>query len=74
MKLVRFLAMLLMVIGAINWGLVGFFHYDLVERLLGAGMLARVVYGLVGLAGLYGIGMLCRCTGGGCSCGPNCGC
>lgn len=63
MKAVRFLALLLMVVGSLNWGLVGFFEYDLVAKLFGgmhsAG--ARVIYALVGLAGLYGIGTLCRC-------------
>ncbi len=40
-------------IGAINWGLVGIFQYNLVDQLLGPmSMLSRVVYGLVGLSGL----------------------
>lgn len=76
MKAVRFITMLLIVIGALNWGLVGFFQYDLVADIFGgmSTMGARVVYGLVGLAGLYGIGFLCR--SGGCSgkCGCGCGC
>ncbi|MBU6383691.1 MAG: DUF378 domain-containing protein [Verrucomicrobia bacterium] len=75
MKAVRFIAKLLMVIGALNWGLVGFFGYDLVGDIFGgmhsAG--ARVIFALVGLAGLYGIVMLCKCCCG-CSCGPNCNC
>ncbi|MEN9655076.1 MAG: hypothetical protein RL235_1188 [Chlamydiota bacterium] len=87
MKAVRFIALLLMVVGALNWGLVGLFQYDLVADLFGgmASMAARVVYALVGLAGLYGIGMLCSCCcrsgcgSGGCSrcgghCGSNCHC
>lgn len=49
-------ALALVVIGAINWGLVGFFDYDLVAALLGASSTgSRVVYGLVGIAGLYTI-------------------
>lgn len=44
---------LLVVIGAINWGLVGGFHYNLVSALLGAGTKGeRIVYILVGLAGV----------------------
>jgi uncharacterized membrane protein YuzA (DUF378 family) len=44
---------LLVIIGALNWGLVGIFQYNLVEMLLGdMTMAARVVYGLVGVAGL----------------------
>ncbi len=47
------LAGLLVVIGAINWGLVGFFQFDLVATLLGPMTTAsRIVYGLVGIAGL----------------------
>ena len=47
---------LLVVIGALNWGLVGLLHMDLVAKLLGAGsMLSRVVYILVGLAGIMTI-------------------
>lgn len=71
MKAVRFIVLLLMVIGSLNWGLVGFFGYNLVADLIG-GMGARVIFSLVGLAGLWGIGFLCRC--GGCKCGPGCGC
>lgn len=47
----------LVVIGGINWGLVGFFKYDLVASLLGGGdmfaMVPRVIYALVGLAALW---------------------
>lgn len=47
----------LIIIGAINWGLIGFFEFDLVASIFG-GMLSagsRIVYALVGLAGLYGL-------------------
>jgi uncharacterized membrane protein YuzA (DUF378 family) len=47
-------ALVLIVIGGINWGLVGFFDYNLVDSLFGVGSaLARIVYGLVGLAAIY---------------------
>jgi uncharacterized membrane protein YuzA (DUF378 family) len=76
MKIVRFIVLLLMVIGSLNWGLVGFFQYDLLADLFGGMdmMGARVIYAIIGLAGLYGIGFLCRCCGCGCKCGPNCHC
>jgi len=74
MKFVRFIVTLLMVVGSLNWGLIGFFGYDFVSDLFGgmesAG--ARVVFALVGLAGLYGIGFLCKCVGK--CCGSSCGC
>ncbi len=42
------------IIGAINWGLIGFFRFDLVAFLFGdMSLLSRIVYGLVGIAGLY---------------------
>lgn len=47
-------ALTLTIIGAINWGLIGFFRFDLVAFLFGdMSWLSRVVYALVGLCGLY---------------------
>ena len=44
----------LVIIGAVNWGLIGFFRFDLVAFLFGdMSWLSRIVYGLVGLCGLY---------------------
>lgn len=53
-------ALALVIIGAINWGLIGFFKFDLVAAIFGGqdAALARVVYALVGLAGLYGLSLL----------------
>jgi len=49
-------AMALVVIGGLNWGLVGLLNLDLVAMLLGAGsMLAKLVYVLVGLSALYSL-------------------
>jgi uncharacterized membrane protein YuzA (DUF378 family) len=54
MKFVGTLALVLVVIGGINWGLVGFFDYNLVDSIFGVGsVLARVVYAVVGLAALW---------------------
>ena len=60
MKIIRFIAMLLIVIGALNWGLWGFFQIDLIQAVVGSNTsgLARFIYALVGIAGLYGIGFL----------------
>lgn len=75
MKAVKFIVMLLMVIGSLNWGLVGFFQYDLVSEIFGgvSSGAARVIYSLVGLAGLWGIKFLVKCCCS-CGCGSNCGC
>lgn len=45
----------LVIIGAINWGLIGFFQFDFVAMLFGGmgAWISRIVYALVGLAGLY---------------------
>ena len=51
-------AVILLIIGGLNWGLVGLFKFDLVYFLLGAGLLANIVYILVGLAALYKIYLL----------------
>ena len=54
------LALILSIIGSINWGLVGIFKFDLVAWIFGGqGTLwARIVYGLVGLCGLWCIKLL----------------
>jgi uncharacterized membrane protein YuzA (DUF378 family) len=54
MKVADVIVAVLLVIGGLNWGLVGFFGVDLVAALFGAGSpLARTVYALVGLCGVY---------------------
>lgn len=53
MKSIKWLAFLLVVIGALNWGLVGWISVDLVSKIFGSGILGRAVYILVGVSGLY---------------------
>ncbi|HSS65971.1 MAG TPA: DUF378 domain-containing protein [Gammaproteobacteria bacterium] len=54
MKFIDVLAAVLVVVGALNWGLVGLFRYDLVAAVLGdATALTRLVYVVVGVAGLF---------------------
>lgn len=47
------LAVGLTTIGALNWGLVGLFNFNLVNALFGKSLLSRIVYTLVGLSGVY---------------------
>lgn len=56
------LALVLVIIGALNWLLVGVFRFDLVASLFGGEntLLSRAVYTLVGIAGLYAISFLFR--------------
>jgi uncharacterized membrane protein YuzA (DUF378 family) len=53
-RTVEWIALILVVVGAVNWGLVGLFQFDLVATLFGgqAAPLSRIVYALVGLAGI----------------------
>lgn len=49
-------ALVLIIIGGINWGLVGFFDYNLVDAIFGVeSFLARTVYGIVGLAAIWSV-------------------
>ncbi len=56
------IALLLSIIGSLNWGLVGIFQFDLVAWLFGGqdAVVSRIVYTLVGLAGLWCITLLLR--------------
>lgn len=52
--MVDWLALILVLVGALNWGLVGILEFDLVATLFGdMSFLSRIVYSLVGLAALY---------------------
>ncbi|NLP46862.1 MAG: DUF378 domain-containing protein [Epulopiscium sp.] len=57
-----FIALLLIIIGALNWGLIGFFQFDLVATIFGGmnSWLSRIIYSLVGLAGLYSLRLFGR--------------
>lgn len=53
-KFLDYTSLTLVIIGAINWGLIGFFKFDLVAFLFGdLSWISRIVYVLVGIAGLY---------------------
>ena len=60
MSVLSRIALALVIIGALNWGLIGFFRFDLVATLFGGqgAFLSRVVYGLVGISGLVCLGLL----------------
>ena len=47
-------ALILIIIGAINWGLIGFFRFDLIASLFGQlSAISRIIYAIVGIAGIY---------------------
>lgn len=53
----RNVALAILIIGALNWGLIGFFQYDLVASIFGGqlAIISRIIYAIVGLCGLYAI-------------------
>ena len=71
MKATNIIALILILIGALNWGLVGIFNHDLVASIFGKmSGLSRTVYSIVGLAGLWGLSFLGKwkalCCSSGC--------
>lgn len=54
------IALLLVIIGAVNWGLIGVFQFDLVAWLFGgaASIISRIVYILVGISGVWSFSLL----------------
>ncbi|MGN8629990.1 DUF378 domain-containing protein [Blautia sp. HCP3S3_G3] len=53
-RFLQYFSLTVALIGAINWGLIGFFNLNLVSLLFGSmSWLSRIIYGLVGLCGLY---------------------
>ena len=59
MKIIDKIALVLVIIGAINWGLIGLFNFNLVELIFGnMTLLARIIYILVGISGLWAIKLL----------------
>ena len=53
MKTIRTIAYVLTLIGALNWGLVGVAHFDLVAAIFGIGLIANIIYTLVGISALW---------------------
>ena len=59
MKVIDKIALILIIIGAINWGLIGLFEFDLVATLFGQmSVISRIVYAVVGISGVWGIKLI----------------
>ena len=56
------IALLLVIVGAVNWGSVGLFQFDLVSWIFGGqdALVSRIVYTVIALAGLWCVSLLCR--------------
>ena len=62
MKVIDNIALALVIVGALNWGSIGLFGFDIVAALFGGQLsaMSRIVFSIVGLAGLWSIGLLFR--------------
>lgn len=59
MEMLQKVCLVITIIGAITWGLIGLFDFNLVDTIFGAGtMMSRIIYILVGITGLINIGIL----------------
>ncbi|MFR0823576.1 MAG: DUF378 domain-containing protein [Clostridia bacterium] len=59
MKIIDKIALVLVIIGAINWGLIGIFNFNLVSTIFGdMTIISRIIYTLVGISGLWAIKLL----------------
>ena len=59
MKIIDKIALALIIVGAINWGLIGIFNFNLVDAIFGTmSAFSRIIYTLVGISGLWGIKLL----------------
>ena len=60
MKVIDKIALVLIIIGAINWGLIGIFKFNLVDTIFGEmSIISRIIYSLVGISGIWSIKNLC---------------
>jgi uncharacterized membrane protein YuzA (DUF378 family) len=59
MNMLDKLAYTLLVIGGLNWALIGFFNYNLVDKVFSTDV-ARIIYSVVGVAALYGLLMIAK--------------
>ena len=63
-KVIDYIALTIAIVGAVNWGLIGFFRFDLVAFLFGSmTLLSRIVYAVVGICGLYLLTLFGRIDG-----------
>ena len=61
METLQKIALIFTIIGAINWGLIGFFQFDLVASIFGnMSVFSRIIYSIIGISGLYAISFLFR--------------
>ncbi|WP_299997930.1 DUF378 domain-containing protein [uncultured Clostridium sp.] len=63
MKIIDTIVLILVIVGSINWGLLGFFQFDLVAAIFGdMSTFSRIIYSVIGIAGLYSISFFTKDT------------
>lgn len=61
MKVLDTIALILIIVGAINWGLIGFFEFNLVAAIFGTmSVISRIIYALVGISGIYALSFFAK--------------
>jgi len=69
MKFLNIVCKILLIIGGLNWGLMGIANFDVIAAIFGAGtMLTHGIYGLIGLSAVYKLYCACCSKGGSSSC------
>ncbi len=58
MNTIQKIALTFTIIGALNWGLIGLFNFNLVESLFGTGLFSAIIYMIVGVSGIVNIMLL----------------
>ena len=58
MNVIQKIALVFTIIGAINWGLIGLFNFNLVESIFGTSLLSAIIYMIVGITGIINIMLL----------------
>lgn len=58
METLQKVCLVLTIVGAIVWGFIGLFEFNLVTSIFGEGVISRLIYTLVGIAGIINIGLL----------------
>lgn len=55
MRVIHWIALILVIVGALNWGMWGFFQIDVISAIFGGArtMVSRIIFALIGLAGLW---------------------
>ena len=58
METLQTICLVITIIGAVVWGVIGIFNYNIVEALFGNTIIPRIIYSIVGITGLINIGIL----------------